>query len=813
MKSLISLLTILFVTCTLSPDGYSQVSGRLTGYLVDEQDTPIGYANVAVLVANDNSLVTGAVSDADGSFTVKTPAPGIYHLRISAIGYTEYKSPTFEVPADTFSKDFGRLKLHEGIETLKEVKVQALRPTVTLEADRMVLSVEGTALAAGSTAYDILAKAPGVFIDQEGNIQLNGKAGVSIMIDGRLTYLSAKDLRSMLEGMSAENIRNIEIITNPSAKHDAEGSSGILNINLKKYEQRGTNGSLYSGYKFNGLHTYSNGGDLSFRKGRLSAFAQVDVARRAHQRTGEFIREFNSSASSTLFDQQVREDVVQFAPSMRVGADMDINSKSSVGFMLNLAYQKTRYDFYTGTYITNDLGLQDLFIDAVNSTVNKHKNKSLNLHYLANLDTLGSTLSADLDLVRLGSKGNSSFNNQYDSLALGKEDYVSFLSSENPTAYEIYAGKVDYSRAMAGGRVLALGAKISSTSSNNDLRFYTEAGEGKTLDQSRSNHFIYKENIYAAYASLKTKLGDRISLQAGLRAEQTVSEGKSITTEELTERKYLNLFPSLFIQQQLSENYQINYNYSRRIQRPDYELLNPFKYYLDPYTWAQGNPYLQPMYTHSFAVVQSFMKSYNLELNYSLTKDFIAEVPLQNTEDKITIFNRDNVDVSQSLSASFAAPLKILKNWESNNHASLSWQYFAMGLNGQKVENEQISYMAQSKHNILLPHNFRVEINATYVGPQVWALYKFKPQWWLDLGVKKSFFDDKLDLSLSLNDIFRTRRMIGNVNLEGNTNHLNQYFSSQSIALNLRYRFSKGEKFNNLNRNSRLEELERAGGN
>lgn len=812
MKSFLNLLALLFFTIAPFFGSYSQTADNLTGLVVDGQGYPIGYANVAVLEAKENSVVTGAVSQADGTFAIQTPAPGIYYLRVSAIGYAEYKSPAFEVPADTFSRDFGRLKLQQEVETLKEIQVQALRPTVTLEADRMVVSVEGTALAAGSTAYEVLAKAPGVFVDQEGNIQLNGKAGVSIMIDGRLTYLSAKDLRSMLEGMSAENIRNIEIITNPSAKYDAEGSSGILNINLKKYDQRGTNGSIYSGYEFNGLHTYSSGSNINFRKGRISAFAQVDVARRAHQRTGEFIREFNSKVSSTLFDQQVREDVVRFAPSLRMGADVDLNRKSSLGFMLSLSNRNISYDFYTGTYISNDSKLQDLFIDAVNSTVNKYNKNSLNLHYVFNLDTLGSTLLADLDLVRIGNEGSATFNNRYDSLAPAKGDYTSFLSSENPTAYEIYSGKIDYSRAMAGGRVFDLGAKMSSTSSDNDLQFYTSAGEGMTLDPSRSNHFLYKENIYAAYASLKIKLGSRISLQAGLRAEQTISTGKSVTTGAITDRNYLDLFPSLFVQQQLSEHYQINYNYSRRIQRPNYELLNPFKFYLDPYTWAQGNPYLRPMYTHSFAVVQSFMKSYNLELNYSLTKDFIAEVPLQNTEDKTTIFNRDNVNDSQSLGASFTAPVKIMKNWESSNHASLTWQYFAMELGGQKVENEQISYMAQSKHNILLPHNYRFEVNATYVGPQAWAFYQIRPQWWLDLGIKKSFFDDKLDISLSLNDIFRTRRMIGNVNLEGNTNHLNQYYSSQSVALNLRYRFSKGEKFTIRNRNSRLEEVERAGG-
>ncbi|WP_162054637.1 outer membrane beta-barrel family protein [Pontibacter pamirensis] len=812
MKSTGFLLTLLLLTVH-SLCVYSQAGGLLSGRLQDETGAPIPYGNVAVIRVADSMVITGSITDDAGTFAITTPARGVYILRLSAIGFKENISSPFEVISLDFSRDFGVLTLKEDVKMLREVTVNALRPSITVEPDRMIVGVEGTALAAGNTAFDVLAKSPGVWVDQDGNLQLNGKAGVQVMIDNRLTYLSAKDLQTMLQGMAAENIRNIEIISNPSARYDAEGTAGIINVNLKKNTATGLNGSLYSGYQFNGLHTYSAGGSINFKKGRWNSHANLDASRREHQRLGEFNRMFNKSNSSTRFDQGVREDVSRVAPSMRLGTDVDINSMHSVGAMVNLSYQKAIHDFRTDTYIRTAVPSEDLFIEADNYLQNILNNKIFNLHYLGKFDTLGSTLSAELDLIDITSAEDASYLNSYDSLSEGRTDFRNLLTSNNPTAYDIYSAKLDYSKSFQNGRKLELGGKASHLASDNSLRFFSHGEEGNTLDPNRSNHFLYKENIYAAYVNFSTTLGSRFSLQAGLRGEQTIAEGRSLTLDEGMNRRYLNLFPSLFVQQKVSDNYQINYNYSRRNQRPDYELLNPFVFYLDPFTWAQGNPYLKPMYTHSFGIIQTFKQTINLSFNYSLTKDFIAEVPVQNAEDKTTIFLRDNLDNSRNFSATMMAPLSIMKNWDTSNKATVGWQYFSTDVNGQRTANEVVTYMLQSTHNILLPQNYRVEVNAAYVGPQAYGLFRIEKQWWVDLGVKKSFLNDKADLSLSLNDIFRSRWMLGSTKTGRNSNEIKQYLSHQSVGLNLRYRFSKGEKFELRKRSTNLEEVERAGGN
>ena len=270
----------------------AQANGTLSGKLQDTKGAAIGFANVAVLRTSDSVAVTGAITDAAGSFAIKTPATGRYLLRVSLIGYANTNTPPFEVTDENSSKDFGTLTLKENTKQLAEVKVQALRPTIVTHPDKMVVSVEGTALTAGNTAYDVLAKSPGVFVDQDGNIQLNGKSGVRIMLDGKLTYLSGKELQTMLQGMSAENLKDLEIITNPSSKYDAEGTAGIININLKKNDLTGINGSVYGGFQNNGLQGFSGGGNINYKKGKWNSFANLDVARRTQLRIATFTRLF-----------------------------------------------------------------------------------------------------------------------------------------------------------------------------------------------------------------------------------------------------------------------------------------------------------------------------------------------------------------------------------------------------------------------------------------------------------------------------------------------------------------------------------------
>ncbi|WP_439883293.1 outer membrane beta-barrel protein [Pontibacter sp. MBLB2868] len=808
MKKLYLLLPLLLLLCsTLS---FGQAEGMLTGLVQDEKNQAAGFVNVAVLDAASAKVVTGAIADMDGRFMIKTPAAGKYLLKISGLGYVEMQTPAFEVSGPGMSKNFGTLQVKADVKTLSEVEIQTLRPTVTTEPDKMVVSVENTAMAEGNTAYDVLTRSPGIWVDQDGNIQLNGKGGVQVMLNGRRSYLSGKELQNLLQSMSAENLKNLELITNPSSRYDAEGASGIININLKKGQDSGMNGSIYGGYQFNSLSTYTSGTEISHKKGNWNSFGSLNLNRRMRYRDMDMDRLFLAeNGSKTKFDQIGYERNERLEPSLRMGTDYDLNERHSIGAMANIITNWSNMSFNTESYLRNG---ENKFIDATNKNSGTYANGSFNLHYLGKLDTTGTTLSADLDYVHISSEDESTFTNIFFTLPATTPDSTQLLSNKNPTSYDIYSAKIDFIKQLSKKTKLELGAKASHVKSDNELRFFKMRDETQTFDDKRSNHFIYTENIFAAYTSVSATLNNKWSLQAGLRAEQTLSNGNSITKNQQTDRSYLNLFPTLFVQQKVSDNYQIGYKYSRRISRPQYSALNPFIFYLDPYTSAQGNPQLKPQYINSFEMTHTFKQTYNLVLGYAVTKDFIGEMPEQNPETNTTVFQQRNIEDLKSATATLVAPIKVSNKWEINNNITGMYQEYTNMTKSGVVVNDQVSVIASTNHTVLLPQGFRLEANANYQGPVVFGLYHVKPQWWMDAGLKRSFMDDKLSLSLNASDIFKSRVLKITTELNGNENNIDQYQGLRGVRVNLRYRFSKGTKFQSKTRNTNLDELNRTGG-
>ncbi len=566
----------------------SLMAQNIKGKLLDEKGAPIAFANVALLKASDSSLHVAGLTGKDGSYTLAASLPGRYFLRFSSIGFSQKESPAFEVAAGD-ARDGGNVVLQQDSKTLQEVNLLALRPTIVQKADRLVVSVEGTAMAAGNTAYAVLARAPGVFIDPEGNIQLNGRSGVTVMLDGKLTYLSARDLRTMLEGMAAENLKNIEIITNPSAKFDAEGTSGILNINLKKNTLQGMNGSVYSGYNYNfKQHAWTAGGNINYKSGRWNSFVNIDAARRVGGREATFTRVFYDTSKTTYFDQNATGNfVAQGPPSGRAGTEYTFNSKHSLGVMASFNRNTANSEFLTETFIGTAPKTPSSYVAADNYARNTFSNLTTNLHYGGKWDTLGTLLTADLDYAHITNRGYSSYYNYFTNLS-NSQKTQDLLFANTPNGYDIYSAKVDFTKPLRKEHKLETGGRYSRVQSDNDFRFYFNNG-GLVLDPLRTNHFRFRENIYAAYANWNGPLSKKITAQAGLRMEHTQSLGASLTIGTRTPRRYTNFFPSLFVQQKVSDNYGINYSYSYRITRPNYGNLNPFRAYRDPYTWYQGN--------------------------------------------------------------------------------------------------------------------------------------------------------------------------------------------------------------------------------
>jgi outer membrane receptor protein involved in Fe transport len=769
-------------------------SPTVSGKVVDEKGTPLNYTNVSLIVPkNRGTAAAGTFTDSLGGFTLAAPAPGTYMLQLSAIGFTKKETDSFTLSPGA-ALQLGTIVLKKEAVQLENVDVLSMRPTITQLADRMVINVQGTAMAAGNSAFSVLSKSPGVFVDPEGNIQLNGRGGITVMIDGRLTYLSARDLRNLLESTPAENIKSIEIITNPSAKYDAEGTSGIINIVFKKNVLQGVNGSVYSTYSTNLKQSfYGAGTSINYKSGRWNTFLVSDFNRRGGGREATFTRVFRTPARTTYFDQVAIGNWHNIGPpSIRVGSDFTINEKHSIGFIGSYFTNTAHSEFLTETYIGNEPKVPAQFVDADNFNSNTLKNAVLNLHYSGKLDTLGSTLSADFDIAGVRNKGDGHFYNRFVQLTGGQQT-TDNLYTYTPNGFDIYSGKIDWSQALSKTSKLEAGGRISRVVSDNDFRFYFN-NNSKVLDPQRTNHFYYTENIYAAYLNWSGSLSKKTTLQAGLRAEQTGSRGESFTTGDINKRSYLDFFPSVFLQHKASEKYNIGASYSRRLNRPNYGNLNPFRSYRDPYTWTVGNPQLRPQYTDLFNLTQTIKKAYILQLFYQYTKDVMIELPMPDAATGVTVYTTGNVDNSYSGGLSAIIPVKLAKKWDTRNTAQLSYSKFTTFQGGEKIINDQLFYYLQSAHTVLLPKNFRAEATLLYRGPAAAGLYHQKAMHRIDLAFNKSFKNKKFELALNITDITKGWRFDWAANFGGNINEFDQYLRWRTFGLTLRYNFSKGQK-------------------
>jgi len=293
--------------------------------------------------------------------------------------------------------------------------------------------------------------------------------------------------------------------------------------------------------------------------------------------------------------------------------------------------------------------------------------------------------------------------------------------------------------------------------------------------------------------------------------EHTQSVGDLLTTGQRTYRQYTDLFPSIFIQQKLRENYNITWSYGRRINRPNYGNLNPFRAYRDPYTYIEGNPYLRPQYSHSMSVTQTFKKLYILTLNYQLNKDFMAELPKLDVANATTIYYTGNVDGAYSFGATAIAPFRIMKKWDTQNTFVLSYNYNEIMVDHQLLVNDQLYYSVQSAHTIQLPKEIRMELSFLFQGPAAYGLYAIAPRSRVDIAFRKSFLKKKFDVSLNAVDIFKGQRLKFETHINGNINDFDQYLRARFIGLTLRYNFSKGQKVD-IKRRNNVEEVNRTGG-
>lgn len=769
----------------------AQTGGEIGGSITDDQSKPVPFATVSLLQAKDSSLVKGTLSTDAGTYQFDHIANGSYLIKTTAIGYHDGISTAFSV-TNRITIKVPVINMEASAKALQAVTVQSSKPLIEHKADRMVMNVENSVLAAGNSAMDILQRAPGVSVDKDDNISIKGKKGVTVMINDKLTYLSSEQLATLLRSTDGSNIQSIEIITNPPAKYDAAGNSGIINIKLKKNTQNGTNGTLTLGAGYGAFWKNNENLSLNHKSGKLNIFGNYNHNENKQNQELDIKRIVTDpSANNTYFNQYSDLQDGHDNNSYRFGADYDSSPHNTLGFVVSGYFNTGDNNTNTKTFIGQDFTQVDSSLTTTSHSYDRYHNFAANINDVFKIDTAGQQLSADLDYSKFNNNSTKQYITNY-FRPNGSPQYTqSFLGNRTPSVIDIRVAKLDYAYPVSKTFKFESGFKYSDVKTDNDLT------EKDTLpaDYTSVNHFVYRERVSAVYVNF-TKDFKNTSVEFGLRAEYTSSKGvgDSSNVSQTINRNYLNLFPSLFINHTISSKNEIGFSYSRRIDRPQYDNLNPFTFNLDPYTYIKGNPYLKPQYTNNFELNYTYNKHLIVTLGYSRTTDAITEVPGTDPATKVSFVTDDNLQTLDDYSINIYTPYTFTKWWEGDVNLSGFYLGFkSNNLEGANLRSGQDAFQVRTTQTLTPLNGYKAEITADYQSALVYGVFFVKPQYSIDAGISHSFANKKANLKLSVSDIFDQLRNDVTSNYQATNMDVSQKRESRITRLTFTYSFGNNK--------------------
>ena len=833
MNSSFSLRTIFFFLILISGQLLASPVAEMAiikGKVVNERNEPVEYATAVLLNPATGAVVKGEVCNATGEFNISRIEKGEYVLSVSMVGYK--KVDTEKMVVDGKRSVIERtIVLNEHTELLKTVEVVGKKEYVEQTVDKMVINPEASATTASENVFEILQKLPGVSIDNNDNITLKGMQGVRVLIDDKPTYLSAAQLASWLKSMQGKDVDRIEIIENPSARYDAEGNSGIINIKTKHIKAPGFNGTvnggltLSNGYRpqaapdFDAAITGSapafsnftnsqavpagnnlansqaapdftnssaaplggNGGiNLNMNYGKVNLYGSYSNYHWAGWSTMDAIRRY--TGTELMGASQLIRNVDSSRGSShnyKAGADYNIAKNQVVSVMVRGNRGSRKETMHNQTDFRNKQQLADSLLITDSEGNNNWSNTTYNMNYKWDIDTLGQSLLVDVDYARFhfGSSNTQDGSYYLPSGTYLNNDLLVITSQGNDIS--IFSSKLDHVWPISKQLNLESGLKMSAVTTDSYIDM-----DG-TLTQH--DHFIYEEDIMAAYVNARWQL-NKTSLQLGLRLENTRSKGTSVTASEVNDTSYLKLFPSLFVQQQLNDKQNLNFRYSYRIGRPNYQHLNPFRWMIDPYTFNLGNPNLKPQFTHTAGLTHSYNNKLISALGFNYTDGLFTEIIRQNDEERTVYQTMENLNSSLDVTISETLQFQPARWWRFNG--TVTGMYKTISLDADEPLSK-FSFMGNMSNTFNLPANIDFEVSGRYSSSQLVSNVTVRPRYSLDLGVQRKFFDNNGTLKLAVTDVFNTNTgsayaRHANVDIEV-ANHWN----SRRLNLTFSYRFGK----------------------
>lgn len=772
------LLIVLFNSLSSFAGKTSVVKGKVT----NPSNQPVEFATAVLLDAKTKKIEKGAVSNEKGEFLLDKVQPGEYLLAISMVGYNTNDQQRIVIDGDQSLSIVKNVVLTESSVKLAETVVVGKKKFIEQTADKMIINPEASVTTASENVYEIMKKLPGVAVDDKDNISLKGKSGVKVMIDDKPTYLSAEQLAAMLKGMQGKNIDKIEIIENPSSRYDAEGSSGIINLKTKHNRAPGFNGNVYSGLNVGRRLGENIGIDLNANLGKLNLYGNYSFNEWRGFNDMDGLRRFTTpalvGATQNIFS---KENYNGHSHNYKVGADYYFAKNHVVSVMLNGNTGKNLGDGVTTTSFKNKLGLVDssLVTDIARDT--KWHNNTYNVNYKWDIDSAGRSLMVDADYAQFYFR---SFNEQKSTNfdASGADTHRPLLSnSDQSGSIDIFTTKFDYSHPINKRFSIEAGAKFSfvSNDSRADMTGYL----------TQNDRFVYDENIQAGYASGRGMFG-KTMVQLGFRVENTDATGTSHATGDINHWSYVNLFPSLFIQQTLPKEQSVSFNYSYRIGRPSYHDLNPFKWALDPYTFNIGNPLLQPQFTHSLGANYSWKNALITSVGLSFTDQMFTQYLDQDDATKAIYQTMANLGKGIDFNVSETVQLPVTKWWNLNGTVTGMYKKVESQLGG-KGTFDRWTLMGNMTNSFTLPAKINLELSGNYRSKMLWGNFSIYESYNIDLGLQKKLFNDKGTLKIAVTDIFRTNNGGGFTKYDNVDIDVKGRYDSRQLNVSFSYRFGK----------------------
>ncbi|HEY6899108.1 MAG TPA: outer membrane beta-barrel family protein, partial [Puia sp.] len=739
------------------------------------------------------------LTDKSGQYRFENIPSGKYILSITHIGYTGYSQP-LEISKAKPALSIPLIVLQPAGSSLGQVIVVGKRPPIENKIDKMVVNVDASPTNGGLNALEVLEKSPGVTVDNDGNVSLKGKQGVKIMIDGKPTYLSPQDLSNYLKNLPANLLDQIEIMSQPPAKYDAAGNSGIINIITKKNKNNGFNASINLSAIIARYFKTPNSITFNWRQGKVNLYGNYGYA------WWEGFNDLQGNSSlrenrSVDFDRySIQHTYGRYSDrghNFRAGLDYFADKQTTFGVSVNGTVDKQWFTSGTTTDFYDSLHryVQYNVASSLNKTPETHLGFNGNMTH--KLDNKGSEISVDADYIFYDTKGTLNSSNYLFNADKVPSDNPYLLNGLLPSFIDIYSIKSDYKKVLSSDITFEAGIKSSFVKTDNNAGYtlYDNTLKAWIADTLISNHFIYKENINAAYVNWQQKI-KKFSFQLGLRAEQTNTRGDQTVKSVNFRRNYLQLFPTTYLTYKVNDNNTLGISYGRRIERPSYQSLNPFRFQLDRYSYEQGNPNLQPQFSNNIEISYNYKGELNIAASYSRTDNIMSDAVISfkaaGDSNYTTYRTTSNIASERNIGLSVNYTKQLTKAWSFNVFVNVYNHRYQGKLDSNDIDVSYSSFNANFNSQYSFRKGWTAEASGFYYGKDyISGVVLAEGRGMFSLGASKSILDGKGSVKLNLRDPFYLMSFTAHTDLNKGLTNTHSIWDNRRVILTFVYRFGK----------------------